>query len=155
SPATAAAQHTTAPIMIAATGPSADLLPSSTISISDANRIVAMVMPETGLFEEPTRPAMYADTDENRKPATIITSVIGIETKTLWTIAWYSTASGSVNKTSPISTAFIGRSFSVSSITFAVPARVAARPLRTPDNSEERSENSVQMPPTSIAPTPR
>jgi hypothetical protein len=87
SPATAAAQHTTAPIMIAATGPSFEPLPSSTISISDANRIVAIVIPETGLFDEPTRPAMYADTDENRKPATIITIVIGIETRTLLTIA--------------------------------------------------------------------
>ena len=69
--------------MIAATGPSFEPLPSSTISISDANRIVAIVMPETGLFDEPTRPAMYADTEQNRKPATIITIVIGIETATL------------------------------------------------------------------------
>ena len=44
--------------MIAATGPIFESLPSSTISISEANRIVAMVMPETGLFDEPTRPAM-------------------------------------------------------------------------------------------------
>ena len=112
-------------------------------------------MPETGLFDEPTRPAMYADTDENRKPATIIMIVIGIETTKLFTIAWYSTASGSVNTTSPTRTAFIGISFSVSSMTFAAPARVAAKPLRTPDRSESRSEKSVQMPPTSIAPTPR
>ena len=112
-------------------------------------------MPETGLFDEPTRPAMYADTEQNRKPATIMTIVIGIETTTLFTIAWYRTASGSVNTTSPISTAFIGMSCSVSRSTLVAPARVAARPLRTPDSSELRSEKSVQMPPISIAPTPR
>ena len=37
--------------------------PSSTTA---ANRMVAMVMPETGLFDEPTRPAMYAETEQNR-----------------------------------------------------------------------------------------
>ena len=58
SPPMQAAQHTTAPIMIAATGPSAAPLPISSRSSSDANRIVQIVMPETGLFEEPTRPAM-------------------------------------------------------------------------------------------------
>ena len=31
-----------------------------------------MVMPDTGLLDEPTRPAMYADTEQNRKPATIM-----------------------------------------------------------------------------------
>ena len=72
-----AAQQTTAPIMIAATGPSAALRPISSISTTAANRIVQMVMPETGLFEEPTRPAMYAETEQNRKPATIMMIVIG------------------------------------------------------------------------------
>ena len=36
-----------------------------------------IVIPETGLFEDPTRPAMYADTEQNRKPATIMMIVIG------------------------------------------------------------------------------
>ena len=27
-------------------------------------------MPDTGLLEDPTRPAMYADTEQNRNPAT-------------------------------------------------------------------------------------
>ena len=31
-----------------------------------------MVMPDTGLLLEPTMPAMYADTDTNRNPATIM-----------------------------------------------------------------------------------
>ncbi|KRG80259.1 hypothetical protein ABB33_17685, partial [Stenotrophomonas acidaminiphila] len=31
--------------------------PSSISSITEANRMVAMVMPETGLLDEPTRPA--------------------------------------------------------------------------------------------------
>jgi hypothetical protein len=53
-----AAQQTTAPIMIAATGPSGVAAPISTSSTSDANRIVQIVMPETGLFDEPTSPAM-------------------------------------------------------------------------------------------------
>ena len=53
-----AAQHTTAPIMIVATGPAAAWRPMSSASISEANRIVQIVMPDTGLFDEPTRPAM-------------------------------------------------------------------------------------------------
>ncbi len=39
--------------------------------------MVPMVMPDTGLLDEPTRPAMYADTELNRKPATIMMIVIG------------------------------------------------------------------------------
>ena len=57
SPPTAAAQHTTAPIMIAATGPIFESAPSSSISTTEANRIVAIVMPETGSFDYPTSPA--------------------------------------------------------------------------------------------------
>src|SRR3954468_20872989 len=66
SPATQAAQHTTAPIITAATGPMVELLPRKPSNTSAANRMVAMVMPETGLLEDPTRPAMYADTEQNR-----------------------------------------------------------------------------------------
>ena len=44
--------------MIAAIGPSAEPRPRSNTSTSDANKIVAIVMPETGLFDEPTIPAM-------------------------------------------------------------------------------------------------
>src|SRR5512145_1946984 len=97
-----AAQHTTAPIMIAATGPSAAPLPISSISTSEANRMVQMVMPETGLFDEPTRPAMYADTDTNRNPATIMMIVIGRLTATLPTMVWYRANSGSANSTVPM-----------------------------------------------------
>ncbi len=53
-----AAQHTTAPTMMVATGPIAALAPISPSSTAAANRMVAMAMPETGLLEEPTRPAM-------------------------------------------------------------------------------------------------
>ncbi len=53
-----AAQQTTAPIMMAATGPASLSLPIKTNSTTAENRIVAMVMPETGLLDEPTRPAM-------------------------------------------------------------------------------------------------
>jgi hypothetical protein len=42
--------------------------------------MVPMVMPETGLFDEPTRPAMYAETELNRKPATIMMMVMGMVT---------------------------------------------------------------------------
>ena len=59
------------------------------MSTTEANRMVAMVMPDTGLFEEPTRPAKYADTDTNRKPATIMMIVIGMLTPQLCTMAWY------------------------------------------------------------------
>jgi hypothetical protein len=83
-----AAQHTTEPIMIAATGPSAAPRPISTTSSSDANRIVQMVMPETGLFDEPTRPAMYAETDVKTKPATIMITVITRLMPMLSTMSW-------------------------------------------------------------------
>ena len=58
SPATAAAEQVTAPIRIAATGPTSEPRPRKASSTSDENRIVEMVIPETGLFDEPTRPAM-------------------------------------------------------------------------------------------------
>ena len=83
-----AAQQTTEPIMIAATGPSGAPCPISSSSNSDANRIVQMVMPETGLFDEPTRPAMYADTDVNTKPATIMITVISRLMPMFCTISW-------------------------------------------------------------------
>jgi hypothetical protein len=70
SPATQAAQHTTAPIITAATGPISEVGPRKPSNTRAANRIVAIVMPETGLLEEPTRPAMYAETAQNRNPAT-------------------------------------------------------------------------------------
>ena len=38
--------------------------------------MVAIVMPDTGLLDEPTRPAMYAETEQNRKPARIMMMAI-------------------------------------------------------------------------------
>src|SRR5258708_7817916 len=58
SPPIAAAQHTTPPIRIAAIGPAGLLSPTPSSSNADA-RLVEIVMPETGWFDEPTRPAMY------------------------------------------------------------------------------------------------
>ncbi len=87
SPAIEAAQHTTAPIMIVATGPAAASRPSIIVRMSAANRIVQMVMPLTGLFDEPTRPAMYADTEQNTKPARIMITVIEAATPRLPTMA--------------------------------------------------------------------
>ena len=49
--------------------------------------MVEMVMPETGLLDEPTRPAMYADTEQNRNPAATIMTVIGMLTAKLPTMA--------------------------------------------------------------------
>ena len=54
----AAAQHTTAPTMIAAAGPLTASPPISQTSSSDVKRMVAMVIPEIGLLDEPTSPAM-------------------------------------------------------------------------------------------------
>src|SRR3546814_14314092 len=84
--------------MIAATAPIGESRPSSSTSTSEANRIVAMVMPETGLLDEPTSPARYADTDTNRKPATIMMIVIGMLTIHWSTMAWYSRERKSVVK---------------------------------------------------------
>ena len=53
-----AAQHTTAPIMMAATAPIGELRPSNAASTKAANKMVAMVRPDTGLLDEPTSPAM-------------------------------------------------------------------------------------------------
>jgi len=50
SPAIEAAQHTTAPIMMVATGPAAESRPSISVRIKAANRIVQMVDAEMGLF---------------------------------------------------------------------------------------------------------
>ncbi len=81
-----AAQHTTAPIMMAATGPRTAFLPMSSRSTTAANRIVEIVIPDTGLLDDPTNPAMYADTEQNRNPATIMMIVMGKLTAMLPTI---------------------------------------------------------------------
>src|SRR6185369_14187018 len=75
SPPIAAAQHTTPPISTAATGPAGDLSPSPRSSSAET-RIVEIVIPDTGLFDEPTRPAMYDATAENRNPAITMTTAI-------------------------------------------------------------------------------
>ena len=81
--------------------------------------------------------------------------VIGMLTPHCWTMLWYSHSSGSVNKTRPIAMYFIGMSLSVCATTVVTPERVASKPLLIPENSDLRSEISVQMPPINIAPTPR
>src|SRR5262245_64585794 len=75
SPPIAAAQHTTPPISTAAIGPAGVSRPRPSSSSADT-RIVEIVMPDTGLFDEPTRPAMYEATAENRKPAITMTTAI-------------------------------------------------------------------------------
>ena len=81
--------------------------------------------------------------------------VIGMLTPQFCTMAWYRPSSGSTNSSSAMSIHFIGKSRSVSGRFASAPLRAAAMPLLTPDSSELRSENSVQMPPTSMVPTPR
>ena len=79
SPAIAAAQHTTAPTrmavaaaVVACVASTAKLIcdPSTQRSNSDVLRIVAIVTPETGLFDDPTRPAIYPATEAKTNPAT-------------------------------------------------------------------------------------
>ena len=70
----AAAQQTTAPTMIALAAPTPDPVPNNANNSRDVNRMVAIVTPEIGLLEEPTTPAMYAATAENKNPNTIITT---------------------------------------------------------------------------------
>ena len=69
----AAAQHTTAPTMMAPAAPTSEPVPSKANSRRDENRIVAMVTPEMGLLDDPTTPAMYAATAEKRNPNIIMT----------------------------------------------------------------------------------
>ena len=79
SPAMAAAQQTTAPTRMAVAAAAVAFPVSTAKSTWDPSRtrrtrlmvrIVAMVTPEMGLLDDPTRPAMYPATDEKRKPAT-------------------------------------------------------------------------------------
>jgi hypothetical protein len=58
SPAIAAAQHTTLPMIIAAAGPFEAPLPIKSTSRSAETKTVAIVTPDIGLFDEPTNPAM-------------------------------------------------------------------------------------------------
>ena len=78
SPAIAAAQQTTLPMIIAAAGPFSVPSPISSSS-SDDTSTVAIVTPDMGLLDEPTRPAMYPATAENKKPVTSIINAIGPE----------------------------------------------------------------------------
>jgi hypothetical protein len=83
----AAAQQTTAPIIIAAGAPTLEFSPRSNRRRRDENRIVAIVTPEIGLLDEPTIPAMYAATAEKRNPKIIMTMVKREAIATLFTIS--------------------------------------------------------------------
>ena len=72
----AAAQQTTAPINMAAAGPFSESEPKMTTSIKEAVKIVAIVTPDIGLLELPTRPAIYPATAENKNPAMTINMAI-------------------------------------------------------------------------------
>src|SRR3546814_8176955 len=141
--------------MIAAIAPIGESRPSNSTSTSEANRIVAMVMPETGLLDEPTSPARYADTETNRKPATIMMIVIGMLTIHWSTMAWYSRPSGTTKATSATSIHFIGRSRSVSATTLPALLRAAAQPPLMPAARDLPSEHRDHPPPTRTSPTPR
>src|SRR5689334_19623417 len=67
SPPIAAAQHTTPPISTAAVGPALGPAPSPS-RMSAVVSTVVIVIPETGLLDDPTSPAMYEATAENRNP---------------------------------------------------------------------------------------
>src|SRR3546814_4621748 len=138
--------------MIAATAPIGESRPSNSTSTSEANRIVAMVMPETGLLDEPTSPARYADTETNRKLATIMMIVIVMLTIHWSTIAWYSSPSGTTNATSATSIHFIGRPRSVSATTVPALLRAAATPLLTPEASDVRRDRKPHLLNTSTNP---
>ncbi len=113
SPAMAAAQQTTAPMMTAAAGPfwaptripatktalhhshrpvpfgpPISIAPISRHSNNAETRTVEMVTPEIGLFDEPTRPAMYPATAAKRKPVSSMTSAITREIGICWTKCW-------------------------------------------------------------------
>src|SRR3546814_16380668 len=112
--------------MIAATAPIGESRPSNSTSTSEANRIVATVMPETGLLDEPTSPARYADTETNRKPATIMMIVIGLLTIHRSTMAWYSRPSGTTKATSATTIPFLRMSRPVSAPPVSALLRAAA-----------------------------
>tara|TARA_B100001175_G_C19491198_1_gene632684 strand:+ start:1931 stop:2155 length:225 start_codon:yes stop_codon:yes gene_type:complete len=61
--------------MIALAAPTPDPVPKRANNKIEVNRMVAMVTPEIGLFDDPTTPAIYAATAEKRKPNTIIITV--------------------------------------------------------------------------------
>jgi hypothetical protein len=67
--------------MIAAAGPLTAPLPISNTSSKADTTTVAIVSPDSGLLEEPTRPAMYAATPEKMKPVTTMVTAIVSDTK--------------------------------------------------------------------------
>src|SRR3546814_17894103 len=119
-------------------------LPSKSTSTSERKRIVDMGMTETGLLDEPTSPARYADTETNRKPATIMMIVIGMLTINWSTMAWYSSPSGTTNATSAHSIHFIGRSPSVSATTVTHFFSATADPLLMHEANDLTSTKSIQ-----------
>tara|TARA_Y100000748_G_C15216704_1_gene379552 strand:- start:15 stop:281 length:267 start_codon:yes stop_codon:yes gene_type:complete len=75
SPAIAEEQQIIEPNKIEDTIPTSDKNPRYFIKRADSN-IVAIVNPETGLFEEPTIPDMYPAIDEKMKAIIIMSNVI-------------------------------------------------------------------------------
>ena len=71
SPAIAAMMQITDPILIAAAMPAMPVMPDA-FKIMVEISSVAMAMPETGLFELPTRPTIREDTVAKKKPNIII-----------------------------------------------------------------------------------
>ncbi len=73
-----------------------------------------MVIPESGLDEEPTIPVMRAETTEKRNPNTIISTAPSIFTRNSGTIQM-----NKINAITPSPTMEIGVSFSVRGISAA------------------------------------
>ena len=84
---------------MAPAAPTSDPAPNRTSNSKDENNIVAMVTPEMGLFEEPTTPAIYAATAENKKPKIIIKTAKSAATPTDSIIPRYKKKTGTSKPT--------------------------------------------------------
>ena len=107
SPAIAETMHTIVPILIAEAIPS---YPSNPVAlrIKVTTNKVAIIIPEIGLFEEPTIPTMRLDTVAKKNPKITINNA---PRKLTGTEGTNQIASAIIKL--PISTMFIGKSFSV------------------------------------------
>ena len=107
------------------------------------------------MLEEPTSPAMYAATDEKQESGDHHDRGHGQrDTQGAHDGLIDEEDGDGVNAATPQMTHFIGVSCWYDRSRYRGPA-LRDRPLRIPERSEPRMDTSAQIPPMSMAPTPR
>ena len=122
----------------------------------EENSIVAMVTPEMGLLEDPTMPAMYDATAEKRNPNISITIESSMASPTLCMTSRYRKKTGSRRANNARHTYLMGKSCSSLGISELLAKLEYAEILeRTPSKRGFVSLMRDQIPPTTMAPTPK